>query len=119
MVQELFELASHAGLALDVGEADGDDEVHVDQVWHAEHALERLLDVDRSPVRAQAERRDRELHVRAGVRQAGGEVARWPPEAEGGVYCRPLPPAAAEPHAHHPPLLPLTHPPPPRPPSLL
>src|SRR5258708_2293920 len=91
----------HAGLAVAVGEADGADEVDVDHVRHAESALERLLDVDRSPVRSQSERGDRELHVRAGVRQAVGEVARMPPEGESGVPRRPLPAGVAEHHDHH------------------
>jgi len=75
------------GLPLDVGEADRDDEIE----RRSDRARRRtrlsgFLDVDGSPVRAEAERGDRELHVRAGVRQAVGEVARVPPKVKAAVF---------------------------------
>jgi len=54
-VHEILQVAPHAGLALDVGIADGDDEVDVDQIGHAQNALSAASWMwTSSPVRAQA-----------------------------------------------------------------
>src|SRR5262245_29757916 len=68
VMNNLVEGAADRGTAVDGGKADRQDMVDHQEIGHAEHALERLLDVDSDVLRAQPERCCGKMHQRRGVR---------------------------------------------------
>src|SRR5580704_5274693 len=96
VMHDVLERPARAGAAVHCRPADRNDVMDHHQVGHAEHALERLLDMDGDVLRAQAQGCGGEMHQGRRIGERVGEMALVAAESERALHRTPLAAAVAE-----------------------
>ena len=99
-MDNFIEGAAHPFARRHVGITDGNDQVELQEIGHAENSFVRLFDVNRHPLRSETQRRHRQMDQKRRVGETVGQMRLIAPERVRAHHRAPLPPAVAQ-HNYH------------------